>query len=92
MGGYAQASRVIIPLPVAQRTGRGAPKGRRGAAAGSDAGPEKFTSMRGSQPWRTNHARVLRSQPVFAQDKMWPELRARRLGGFSFVRQVPIDR
>ena len=48
--------------------------------------------MRGSQPWRTNRARVLRSQPVSAQDKMWSELRARRLGGFKFVRQAPIDR
>jgi very-short-patch-repair endonuclease len=48
--------------------------------------------MRGSQPWRTNRARVLRSQPISAQDNMWFELRARRLGGFKFVRQAPIDR
>ena len=48
--------------------------------------------MRGPQPWRTNRARVLRSAPVSAQDKMWSELIARRLGGFKFVRQAPIDR
>jgi very-short-patch-repair endonuclease len=48
--------------------------------------------MRGSQPWRTNRARVLRSAPISAQDKIWTELRTRRLGGFKFVRRAPIDR
>ena len=46
--------------------------------------------MRGSQPWRTNRSRVLRSQPVSAEAKLWAKLRDRRLGGVKFVRQVPV--
>jgi very-short-patch-repair endonuclease len=68
---------------VARRAGRG-------AAAGAEAGRE-VVKMRRSQLRRTNRARVLRSQPISAQDKMWAELRARRLGGLKFVRQAPID-
>jgi very-short-patch-repair endonuclease len=45
---------------------------------------------RGEQPWRTNRARVLRSQPISAEMKLWDELRNRRLGGHKFVRQMPI--
>ena len=48
--------------------------------------------MRGSQPWRTNRARVLRSQHVAAEERLWHRLRNRQLGGFKFVRQAPIDR
>ena len=44
--------------------------------------------MRGPQPWRTNRSRVLRSRPISAEAKLWDELRARRLGGHKFVRQV----
>ena len=46
--------------------------------------------MRGSQPWRTNRSRVLRSQPISAEAKLWSELRNRQLCGFKFVRQVPV--
>ena len=46
--------------------------------------------MRGPQPWRTNRARVLRSSQVRAEDKLWDELRGRRLSGFKFVRQAAI--
>ncbi len=46
--------------------------------------------MRGSQPWRTNRSRVLRSQPVSAEAKLWSKLRDRRLGGFKFARQAPV--
>jgi very-short-patch-repair endonuclease len=46
--------------------------------------------MRGPQPWRTNRSRVLRSRPISAEAKLWEELRARRLGGHKFVRQVPV--
>jgi very-short-patch-repair endonuclease len=46
--------------------------------------------MRGAQPWRTNRARALRSQHVSAEEKLWSELRHRRLGGFKFVRQAPV--
>jgi very-short-patch-repair endonuclease len=46
--------------------------------------------MRGTQPWRTNRARALRSRQPAAEDKLWGELRNRQLGGFKFVRQLPI--
>jgi len=46
--------------------------------------------MRGPQPWLTNRARVLRSQPISAEAKLWGELRNRQLGGHKFVRQMPI--
>ena len=48
--------------------------------------------MRGSQPWRTNRSRVLRSQPISAEAKLWKEARNRQFGGFKFVRQVPVGR
>jgi len=46
--------------------------------------------MRGQQPWRTNRSRVLRSQPVSAEAKLWARLRSRQLGGLKFVRQAPV--
>jgi very-short-patch-repair endonuclease len=46
--------------------------------------------MRGEQPWRTNRSRVLRSQPISAEAKLWAALRNRHLGGHKFVRQMPI--
>jgi very-short-patch-repair endonuclease len=46
--------------------------------------------MRGEQPWRTKRARVLRSQPISAEAKLWAKLRNRQLGGHKFVRQAPI--
>jgi very-short-patch-repair endonuclease len=45
---------------------------------------------RGPQPWLTNRARVLRSQPISAEAKLWGELRNRQLGGHKFVRQMPV--
>ena len=47
--------------------------------------------MRGEQPWRTNRSRVLRSQPISAQAKLWSRLRNRGLGGHKFARQMSID-
>ena len=46
--------------------------------------------MRGPQPWRTNRARVLRSQPISAEERLWSQLRNRQLGNYKFVRQAPI--
>ena len=46
--------------------------------------------MRGPQPRRTNRARVLRSRASSAHEKMWSELRDRRLGGLKFVREYPM--
>jgi very-short-patch-repair endonuclease len=47
--------------------------------------------MRASQPWRTNRARVLRSELTAAESELWHQLRGRRLGGFKFVRQSPVE-
>jgi very-short-patch-repair endonuclease len=46
--------------------------------------------MRRAQPWRTNRARTLRSQASSAEERLWYELRGRRLNGLKFVRQCPI--
>lgn len=46
--------------------------------------------MRGTQPWRTNRARALRSPQPASEEKLWEELRNRRLDGFKFVRQLPV--
>jgi len=46
--------------------------------------------MRGEQPWRTNRARVLRSRSTLAEDRIWSELRNRRLNGLKFIRQCSI--
>ena len=46
--------------------------------------------MRGSKPWRTNRARVLRSRLTAAEDKLWAALRNRQVAGFKFVRQTAI--
>ena len=47
--------------------------------------------MRGTTPWKTTRSRALRSKTTTAEDKLWHSLRDRRLGGFKFVRQFPID-
>jgi very-short-patch-repair endonuclease len=41
--------------------------------------------MRGTQSWKTNRSRILRSNVTSAEDKLWVHLRDRRLGGFKFV-------
>ena len=46
--------------------------------------------MRHAQPWKTNRSRALRSNATSAEDRLWSELRARRLNGLKFVRQYPI--
>lgn len=46
--------------------------------------------MRRAQPWRTTRARVLRASSTSAEERLWHELRARRLSGLKFVRQWPI--
>lgn len=47
--------------------------------------------MRGTAPWKTNRSRSLRSSATSAEEKLWLHLRDRRLGGFKFVRQFPIE-
>ena len=46
--------------------------------------------MRRAQPWLTSRARVLRANETSAEDRVWQALRNRHLGGFKFVRQLPI--
>ena len=46
--------------------------------------------MRGPQPWQTTRARVLRQPIVPAELRLWYYLRDRQLGGFKFVRQMPV--
>ena len=46
--------------------------------------------MRRSFPWITNRARVLRSQDLSAEHRLWSALRNWQLGGFRFVRREAI--
>jgi very-short-patch-repair endonuclease len=46
--------------------------------------------MRRAQPWRTNRARVLRSESSSAEDRLWSRLRNRNFAGLKFTRQAPI--
>lgn len=48
------------------------------------------STMRGSNERKTVRARQLRKVENEAEEKLWHELRGRRLGGFKFVRQLPI--
>ena len=41
---------------------------------------------------QTTRARSLRADQTKAQAKLWSVVRGRKLGGFKFRRQVPIDR
>ncbi len=46
--------------------------------------------MRRAQPWLTNRSRVLRANETSAEDRVWQAIRSRQLGGFKFVRQLPV--
>ena len=46
--------------------------------------------MRGLRFTETKRARTLRAAAPSAESLLWSRLRARRLGGFKFVRQEPI--
>ena len=46
--------------------------------------------MRGPDKHKTERARSLRKVENDAEEALWFELRARRLNGFKFVRQLPI--
>jgi very-short-patch-repair endonuclease len=48
--------------------------------------------MRGPKANTTGRARSLRRSDNVSEAKLWEELRARRLNGFKFVRQLPIGR
>ena len=46
--------------------------------------------MRGLRIPETRRARTLRADAPSAESLLWSRLRARRLGGFKFVRQEPV--
>jgi very-short-patch-repair endonuclease len=46
--------------------------------------------MRGGNATRTGRARALRKVENEAEEILWADLRARRLNGYKFVRQLPI--
>ena len=46
--------------------------------------------MRGGNTGRTERARELRQVENEAEERLWWELRGRRLNGYKFVRQLPI--
>ena len=48
--------------------------------------------MRGKDQRRAERARSLRRALTPAELRLWTSIRDRRLGGFKFVRQEPIDR
>ena len=48
--------------------------------------------MRGKDQRRAERARSLRRALTPAELRLWTSIRGRRLGGFKFVRQEPIDR
>ena len=53
-------------------------------------GRMRGSAMRGGNIAKTSRARELRGVENDAEDKLWAELRSRRLNGFKFVRQYPI--
>jgi very-short-patch-repair endonuclease len=44
------------------------------------------------QPRTLDHARTLRKQETAAEVRLWQQLRAKRLNGHKFVRQLPIGK
>ena len=51
-----------------------------------------ITALRGKDQKRAERARSLRRALTPAELKLWTHVRGRRLGGFKFARQEPIDR
>jgi len=48
------------------------------------------SAVRGGNELKTSRARQLRQLDSDAEDKLWFELRSRRLNGHKFIRQMPI--
>ena len=51
-----------------------------------------ITALRGKDQKRAERARSLRRARTPAESTLWTRIRGRRLGGFKFARQEPIDR
>jgi very-short-patch-repair endonuclease len=54
-------------------------------------GRMRGSTMRGGNSRKTSRARRLRKVESSAEELMWQELRGRRLNGYKFVRQLPIE-
>lgn len=52
--------------------------------------PPNNTTRSRRQPGTTERARALRKGDNLAEGRLWCELQDRKLGGFKFVRQLPI--
>jgi very-short-patch-repair endonuclease len=76
-------------LPSPGEDGRGCPKGGRGHCDGNS-DPLRLSTMARVDAQALHKARALRRSETAAEIKLWEALRAKRLHGFKFVRQVPI--
>ncbi|MEW6178280.1 MAG: endonuclease domain-containing protein [Pseudomonadota bacterium] len=50
------------------------------------------TSENGKREFLRTRAKMMRSEPTDAELRLWQVLRGKRLSGYKFKRQVPIDR
>jgi very-short-patch-repair endonuclease len=50
------------------------------------------TSEKGQREFLRTRAKAMRSEPTDAELRLWQILRGKRLSGYKFKRQVPIDR
>lgn len=50
------------------------------------------TSEHGQRQFLRGRAKTMRSEPTDAEHRLWQVLRGKRLSGYKFKRQVPIDR
>jgi len=46
--------------------------------------------MRGADRFQLPRARELRRESTLAEARLWEQLRAKKLGGFKFLRQCPV--
>lgn len=52
----------------------------------------KLSRERGGKEVLRGRAKAMRSEPTPAEHRLWQILRAKRLAGFKFKRQLPVDR
>jgi len=86
----------LSPTPLPPYRGRGASK--RGGhtsvpplSAGEGQAARSADRERGRKESLRKRAKQMRKAPTHAEHRLWQILRAKRLAGFKFERQVPID-
>lgn len=77
----------LLPSPIVD--GRGWPKAGRGRCDGNTLA-HRLTVMGKVDAQALARARALRRNETAAEVKLWEALRAKRLHGFKFVRQLPV--